>query len=182
MDVTNEEMTIDIAALEAYSLTNLFARIADTYYAGLSAKSEAAESIQILVEAKLASRTRSRVHLTARGWSVATRLSALDGACLRLASPRTGGRSRSMTNFYLTPRFCYSNPMHNLGHALSRVGVLVATPILSQARDWKVANAARGIEHDLQLAYEAGEDGGIYRQRAMRRAIGLSADLRPKTY
>ena len=87
-----------------------------------------------------------------------------------------------MSQFLTAPRLCFTNPMHNLGHALSRVGVLAATPVLGQARDWKVANAARGIEHDLQLAYEAGEDGGIYRQRAMRRAIGLSADLRPKAY
>lgn len=68
----------DIAALEAYNLTNLFVRIADTYSAGL--KIDDVQSTKILVEAKLVRRTRSRAHLTAYGWTVATRIAALDGA------------------------------------------------------------------------------------------------------
>lgn len=70
-------MEIDIAALEAYNLTNLFCRIADTYKSGLRVDTR---STEILVEAGLVRRTRSRAHLTEYGWSVATRIAALDGA------------------------------------------------------------------------------------------------------
>jgi hypothetical protein len=78
--MTNTELMADVAALDAHNLTNLFVRIADTYSAGLQVKGEATEAVTVLIEAKLARRTSSRVHLTERGWSVATRIEALAAA------------------------------------------------------------------------------------------------------
>jgi hypothetical protein len=72
-----DNMNTDIAAMSAHGLTNLFERIADAYHDGLVVD---AARTSVLVEAGLVRRTRTRAHLTEYGWSLATRLAALDGA------------------------------------------------------------------------------------------------------
>ena len=62
----------------------------------------------------------------------------------------------------------------NIAHAATAANI----DAFAQSRDWRIASAARGAQHALAEASIAGEDGGIYRAKARRYIIGLTAELR----
>lgn len=75
-------------------------------------------------------------------------------------------------------RFRFVEPLLNLGVALRYAAILYVLPVLSQSVDWTVAFGARAIDRDLNSAHEAGQDdGGVYLTRAMRRVVGLGAQI-----